>query len=205
MVVFYYKINKVFMDYTILRDCLIKAAKDNGFTMSCDSETGQILRALAASKYEGNFLELGTGVGYSTSWILEAISQNSTVDSVEFDTKLYNIAREHFIEEKRLNLINQNAEDFLRQANRSKQKYDFIFSDTFIGKFIMLDEALELLNTGGIYMVDDLIEQPEWQPKSDIPAHLEKIEQFKKDLKSKKNFYTLELNEGSGLIVSVRR
>jgi hypothetical protein len=47
------------------------ATSQSGFTMASDSQTCSLLRTLAASKPAGRFLELGTGTGLSTSWILD--------------------------------------------------------------------------------------------------------------------------------------
>jgi len=46
-----------------------------GFTMISEHKTGALLRALAASKPGGAFLELGTGTGASTAWILDGMSK----------------------------------------------------------------------------------------------------------------------------------
>ncbi|HEY2720855.1 MAG TPA: hypothetical protein VGI82_03980 [Chitinophagaceae bacterium] len=45
--------------------------KSLGSTMASDVLTCSLLRTLAASKPSGKFLELGTGTGLATSWILE--------------------------------------------------------------------------------------------------------------------------------------
>lgn len=49
-----------------------------GFQMTSEPLTGSLLRILAASKPNGNFLELGTGTGVSTAWILDGMNKNST-------------------------------------------------------------------------------------------------------------------------------
>jgi predicted O-methyltransferase YrrM len=49
------------------------ATKLSGFTMASDVLTGSLLRTLAGSKPSGKFLELGTGTGLSTSWILDGM------------------------------------------------------------------------------------------------------------------------------------
>src|SRR5260370_38244384 len=41
--------------------------------------------------------------------------------------------------------------------------FDLIFADMEAGKFAYLDETLESLKVGGIYMVDDLLPLPCWE------------------------------------------
>ena len=48
-----------------------------GFPMASDAKTGSLLRTLAASKPAGTFLELGTGTGMATAWMLEGMDGNS--------------------------------------------------------------------------------------------------------------------------------
>lgn len=50
-------------------EAIQKELKAVGFSMSCDDETAALLRTLVTSKRESRFLELGTGAGYSTSWV----------------------------------------------------------------------------------------------------------------------------------------
>ncbi len=44
-----------------------------GFNMGGEPRTGALLRTLAASKPGGAMLELGTGTGLSTAWILDGM------------------------------------------------------------------------------------------------------------------------------------
>ena len=50
-----------------------QATQTAGFTMASDVLTCSLLRTLAASKPAGRFLELGTGTGLSTAWILDGM------------------------------------------------------------------------------------------------------------------------------------
>ena len=57
---------------------LAQAAATLGFTMSSNLLTGSLLRTLVASKPAGEILELGTGVGMGTAWLL-SLPSNSKV------------------------------------------------------------------------------------------------------------------------------
>ncbi|GAP99979.1 O-methyltransferase [Leptolyngbya sp. NIES-2104] len=55
------------------------------FQMTSEPLTGVLLRTLAASKPAGRFLELGTGTGVSTAWLLDGMDQDSEMITVERD------------------------------------------------------------------------------------------------------------------------
>lgn len=60
--------------------------------MASDLLTGSLLRTLAASKPAGKFVELGTGTGLSTSWILGGIDNDSSLISIDNEPELLKIA-----------------------------------------------------------------------------------------------------------------
>jgi predicted O-methyltransferase YrrM len=70
------------------------ATELSGFTMASDPLSCSLLRTLAASKPAGKFLELGTGTGLSTSWILDGMDDHSTLTSIDNDESFLKIAKE---------------------------------------------------------------------------------------------------------------
>src|SRR3954463_9534329 len=86
-----------------------KATRTSGFSMASDVLTCSLLRTLAASKPSGNFLELGTGTGLSTAWILDGMDENSLLISVDNDEQFLEIARTHLGNDKRLELVLSDA------------------------------------------------------------------------------------------------
>lgn len=41
--------------------------------------------------------------------------------------------------------------------DNKRQKFDFIFADTWHGKYLLLEDVLLMLNNGGIYIIDDML------------------------------------------------
>ena len=175
-----------------------KATKENGFTMSSDILTCSLLRTLATSKPSGKFLELGTGSGLSTSWILDGMDSNSTLTSFDNDETLLAIAKNNLGSDIRLNLVHSDGEDWVK--NNAGQKFDYIFADTWHGKYLLLDKVLEMLNKGGLYIVDDMLPQPNWPD-----GHQEKAINFVKYLESRDDVLLTKQNWATGIIIAVKK
>jgi predicted O-methyltransferase YrrM len=129
------------------------ATKASGFDMASDILTCSLLKTLATSKPLGKFLELGTGTGLSTSWILDGLDKDSTLTSIDNDPKFLAIAKDYLGHDDRLTLINTDGAAWFKE-NEGK-KFDYIFADTWHGKYLLLDEAIAMLSKGGIYIIDD--------------------------------------------------
>jgi predicted O-methyltransferase YrrM len=173
------------------------ATKEMGFTMPSDILTCSLLKTLAGSKPNGKFLELGTGTGLSTAWILDGINEKSSLISIDNDPKLLEIAQKHLGNDTRLSLECVDGEVWVNQ--NLGQKFDYIFADTWHGKYLMLDEVLEMLNIGGLYIIDDMLPQENWpEGHAEKALHLEKYLERRTDLKLTK------LNWATGIIIAVK-
>lgn len=172
--------------------------KESGFTMASDLKTCSLLKTLATSKPLGKFLELGTGTGLSTAWILDGMDRNSTLISFDNDEKFLNIAQKYLGQDERLKLILSDGEDWVK--NNLGQKFDYIFADTWHGKYLLLDEVLEMLNKGGLYIVDDMLPQPNWPD-----GHQEKAINFIKYLESRNDLVLTKQNWATGIVIAVKK
>jgi predicted O-methyltransferase YrrM len=168
-----------------------------GFTMASEPQTGALLRTLAASKPGGRFLELGTGTGVGTAWLLAGMDPASRLDSVESDPKALAIAQQHLGSDERVAFHLADAAVFLARAPQSH--FDFIYADTWPGKFTHRDLALSLLRPGGIYFIDDLLPQPSWPTD-----HAPKVPPLLADLETRPGFVVTKLAWATGLMIVVR-
>jgi len=175
-----------------------RSTKESGFTMASDVLTCSLLRTLASSKPSGKFLELGTGTGLSTSWILDGMDQSSSLVSVDNDEKFLSIAEKYLAEDERLDLVCSDGGEWIAQ-NKNK-KFDYIFADTWHGKYLMLDEALAMLNEGGLYIIDDMLPQPNWPE-----GHAEKVAQLIKDIEQRKDLKLTKQSWATGIIIAVKQ
>lgn len=111
-----------------------------GFKMASEPRTGALLRALGASKPNGRFLELGTGTGVSTAWLLAGMSEKSTLTSVDNDAQAQAVAREILGDDLRVTFVLEDGAKFLRR--QLPQTYNLVFADAMPGKYEAVEEAL---------------------------------------------------------------
>lgn len=175
-----------------------EATKVLGFTMASDVLTCSLLRTLAATKPAGKFLELGTGTGLSTAWILDGMDAASSLVSIDNEATFLEIAEKFLGNDKRLQLITTDGADWVE--HNLKQKYDYIFADTWHGKYLLLDDVLSMLNKGGLYIIDDMLPQPNWPE-----GHAEKASNLIRVLEMREDLFITKQLWATGIVVAVKK
>lgn len=168
-----------------------------GFTMASEPLTCSLLRTLAASKPSARFLELGSGTGLATAWLLDGMDANSRLLTVDNDASLLAILERNLGSDVRLKVVCSDADEFLRSLRG--ERFDCIFADTWAGKYRLLDEALELLNPAGLYVIDDMLPRPNWPE-----GHAEKAARLLAALESHTGFRVTKLSWASGIVIAAR-
>lgn len=176
---------------------LTKKCKDIGFSMPSDLFVGSLLKTLVASKPQSVFLELGTGIGLSLSWMLEGMDQKSRLISIDNDPELIDIARDFFEHEERLKLICTDGNHFIQ--NYTGEKFDLIFADAWPGKYNLIDETLGLLNKGGVYLIDDMLAQPNWPS-----GHQQNVDRLIEYLENRKDLVITKMNWSTGIVIATK-
>ena len=172
-------------------------ARQAGFPMSCDHAVGRLLAVLAAHLPEGGrVLELGTGTGVGTAWIVSGLlpREDVTVTSVEKDPRTAALAASEgwpsFV-----SLRHGDALEVLAEGGT----FDLIFADAPGGKWERLDLSVAALRPRGLLIVDDMTPEPDWTDS--LRATQERVRQA---LLSAPGLTSAELPVGSGVILSVR-
>ncbi len=174
------------------------ATEEQGFTMPSELLTCSLLCTLAASKPNSNFLELGTGTGLSTAWILEGMDATSTLTSVDNDEQVQQVAHRYLGEDERLKLICADGEEWIKSNHQLK--FSYIFADTWAGKYNTLDETLSMLEPGGLYIIDDMLPQTNWPE-----GHAGKAKALVESLEQRTDIALTKLNWASGIVIAVKK
>jgi predicted O-methyltransferase YrrM len=166
------------------------------FNMASDIYTGSLLKTLVASKPGGRILELGTGSGLATSWIVNGLDRDAVLITVENNAMLLSVARES-LHDTRINFVLEDGYKWLKEYKG--EKFDLIFADAMPGKYDLFEEAFSLLKTGGFYIIDDMLPQANWPE-----GHAERVTAFINFLESRKDIVLTKLNWSTGIIMAVK-
>src|SRR5689334_23399983 len=85
--------DSVFADIPVQYESIAKATKAMEFNMASDMQTGSLLKTLVASKPSGSILELGTGTGLATAWMIDGLREKAKLITIENNELLLDIAR----------------------------------------------------------------------------------------------------------------
>lgn len=174
---------------------ILATTNEHGFSMASQVKTGSLLRFLCATKPGGRFLELGTGTGLATSWMLEGMDREAYLLTVDNDEAVLNIAKQYLGNDHRVEFIRAEGVDLIKA--QSPQSFDLIFADAWDGKYYHLDETINLLKKGGIYIVDDMLPQQNWPH-----GHQDKANALITTLEQRADLQVVKLCWASGLIIA---
>jgi predicted O-methyltransferase YrrM len=169
------------------------------FTMASDLWTGSLLRTLAATRPGGAILELGTGTGLATAWLLDGMDRDATLLTVDNDDVLVSVARRHLGNDRRVTFTIADGHTYLGALCDEGRTFDLVFADAIPGKYANLDEALQLVRVGGLYVVDDMLPQPNWPPE-----HPAKVARFVDTLLARPDLRVTPLNWSTGIILATK-
>ena len=168
--------------------------------MNSEPAVGCLLRTLAASKPRGRFLELGTGTGLASAWLLDGMCAGSCLVTVDNDPAPLEIATRNLGADKRLTVICADGDSYLHGATADAKKFDFIFADTWAGKYHLLDEALALLDRHGFFVIDDMLPRSGWPN-----GHAEKAAALLAALDRRDDLLVTRMGWSCGVVICVRR
>ncbi|HEV2069770.1 MAG TPA: class I SAM-dependent methyltransferase [Acidimicrobiales bacterium] len=172
-------------------------ATTSSFFASCDPAVGRFLAALAAGlPPDARVLELGTGTGVGTAWLVAGLSGRSdvTVDTIELDENR-SWAAEGLGWPKWVRFHQGDAIAIVPTLGT----FQLVFADAEGGKWEGLDRTLNAAAPAGAVVVDDMAPRS-WQ--SDW--HKGKIEDVRETLLADPRFVSAELPFATGVILSVR-
>ena len=168
-----------------------------GFTMPSDLYIGALLKTLISSKPAGCFLELGTGIGLSLSWMIDGMDENASLITIDNDPELIAITNQYFAKDKRVEIVCADGTEWIQ--NYKGDRFDLVFADAWPGKYSEIDEVLDFIKIGGLYVIDDMTAQPNWPE-----GHENNVDRLVSYLEKREDFNLTKMNWSTGLIIAVR-
>ena len=161
-------------------------------------EMQSFLKVLLMMKNPKRILEVGTAVGFSALLMIESVSENCHITTIENYEKRIPIARENFRragKEQQITLIEGDAAEVMKTLDAP---YDFIFMDAAKGQYIhYLSDALRLLCDGGVLVSDNVMQD------GDVIQSRFAVERRNRTIHARMRDYLYELKHNEELTTSI--
>lgn len=129
-----------------------------GYVSFCRNETGRLLAMLAATR-GGVMAEFGTGCGVGTAWLRSGVRGDAHILTAELDEKLADAAAEIFVDDPQVEVL---AADWSTLG--SKGPFSLLFLDSGDPGSVGVDKIADLVEPGGIVVLDDFVPCEMWPP-----------------------------------------
>ncbi|PWN00923.1 cytidine deaminase [Nocardioides silvaticus] len=133
-----------------------------GYVSFCRNETGRLLAALAATR-NGIMAEFGTGCGVGTAWLRSGVrGTQARILTAELDPALARAAAEIFIDDPLVDVLTADWSTL-----RDKGPYSLLFLDSEQPSEVGVDAIADLVEPGGIVVLDSFWPCEQWPPVVD--------------------------------------
>ena len=134
------------------------ASRRRGYASFCRNETGRLLAALAATR-TGTLAEFGTGTGVGTAWLRSGLGADARILTAELEPELAAAAATIFADHDAVEVL---AADWSTLLDRGP--YSLLFLDSGMPDAVGVDKVVDLLEDGGIVVLDDFTPCESWPP-----------------------------------------
>ena len=132
-----------------------------GYVSFCRNETGRLLATLAATR-DGTMAEFGTGCGVGTAWLRSGVrGSHARILTAELDPALAEAAAEIFDDDAQVEVLAADWSTLLH-----KGPYSLLFLDASSPEHAGVDAVADLVEPGGIVVLDDFTPCASWPPIS---------------------------------------
>ncbi|HSE54937.1 MAG: O-methyltransferase [Nocardioidaceae bacterium] len=133
-------------------------SRRSGYVSFCRNETGRLLATLAATR-TGTLAEFGTGCGVGTAWLRSGVRGDARILTAELDPTLAEAAAEIFEDDPQVEVV---AADW--STLRDRGPFSLLFLDAKEPKNSGADTVVDLVEPGGVVVLDDFTPCASWPP-----------------------------------------
>ena len=187
---------------------LLRYARQRYIPVMLD-DTRQLLFDVVSRCRPKRILEIGTAIGYSGIIMLTA-SPLATLNTIELDEQVANIARQNFQKAEMSDRVNLFVGDAREIVTLLTGSYDFIFMDGPKGQYeVFLSYLTEVLEVGGTLVCDNVLYKglAENVPENKRHKHItvaRNMHAFLQDITTNQRYRTQLYRTGDGVSVSVK-
>jgi predicted O-methyltransferase YrrM len=192
-------------------DDVLARARARAGELGCaavDPGTGGALRVITAALQARAVVEIGTGAGVSSLYLLQGMPADGVLTTIDVEVENQRAAKAAFTEAglrpNRTRLIPGRALDVLPRLTDAA--YDLVLLDADTGDYgAYLQQAVRLLRPGGIFAVDNAL----WHGRVADPAQRDPattaVRELGKAIRDDDSLICSMLPCGDGLLLAVRR
>lgn len=170
--------------------------------------SGAVLSVLAAAAQARAVVEIGTGAGVGSLYLLRGMPEDGVLTTIDVEVEHQRAAKEAFAEEglrtTRTRTISGRALDVLPRLTDGG--YDLVFVDADKENLLgYVEQALRLLRRGGVLAVDNAL----WHDRVPDPARRDEVTTIVREVgrvvREDDRLVPALLPTGDGLLTAVRR
>lgn len=170
--------------------------------------TGAVLRVLAAVARAHSVVEIGTGAGVSSLYLLRGMPEDGVLTTIDVEVEHQRAAKQAFAEEgvrpARTRTISGRALDVLPRLTDGG--YDLVLVDADVDEYAAyVEQAVRLLRPGGVLAVDDAL----WHDRVADPARRDEattiVREVGRAVRADERLVPAMLPVGEGLLIATRR
>ncbi|CAB4334909.1 MAG: methyltransferase [Actinobacteria bacterium] len=200
-----------FSEMWIAEDSARATARVRAAEVGCpvvSNGVGSALRMLATAVQASAVVEIGTGAGISALWLLEGMTTDGVLTSIDSEAEHQLIARDTLAESdfqaSRVRLINGKVDEVLSRLSESA--YDIVLiSGRVMELESQIHSAMTLLRSGGLLLIDRAL----WHDRvADPSARDDETVAMRSALSllaASENWVCSLLPVGAGLLVCVKK
>lgn len=169
---------------------------------------GRLLFQLARMIRARRVFELGSAIGYSTSWLARAVGSQGTVYYTDSDPANARRAKAYLRRSGLLGRVRILAGDALEMLDSTEGQFDLIFNDVWKPQYPeALRRAVPRLRVGGLLVTDNVL----WsgrvaRPAASKDADTRAVQQFNRLIYRSRNLFTtvVPLRDGFAVCQKIR-
>ncbi len=200
----------VFTEEFLGEDDVLLRARERADQLGCTPVlpgSGAVLTVLAAAVQARSVVEIGTGAGVASMYLLRGMPADGVLTTIDLEVEHHRAAKEAFREAEiratRIRAISGRALDVLPRLTDAG--YDLVFVDADKESYpAYVEQALRLLRPGGVLAVDNAL----WHDRVPDPARRDEVTTTIRSLlrtaRDDARLTSALLPTGDGLLVAVR-
>lgn len=201
----------VYCEDFVPEDEVLLRARDRAAELGCPAilpGAGALLRVLAAALAARAVVEIGTGTGVASLWLLRGMPVDGVLTTIDVEVEHQRAAKEAFAEEgvapTRTRTIPGRASDVLPRLTDGAYDLVLVGGDE-LGYPEYVEQGLRLLRPGGVLAVDGALHQDRVADPARRDEVTTVVREVGRALRTDERVLPALLPSGDGLLLAVRR